>query len=386
MKKVVRKHVGLINAYSPMSALQRKIFNTLLYESAHNANHISNPESTAVECKISFKNFLQSIHFTSNNTQYVKEAIDDLVSMTIEWNVLKDKVPEQISFLNLRVLHGPPTFYKDGTFNFAFHKIMFDLASNPLIYGSVDIDTQSQFESKHSLSAYEILTTLINRNKKNRIVPLDIFRKIFSVNEKYPSVRELTRNVITPSIEEINDRTDFLISIDAIKQGRKIIAFDISAGNKKKIPEEDSSQIDHERKKVVDLIKSYFNYISEPSLNNIFEKYSNSYIIEKIEYTIKLAKKENDGFYPVAYFLSALKCDYKTNSSIIIEEKNNSSVARDEQEQNLKSEIRHWNKMISITEREELKDNYKKLLSKSKFDLAVLYKENSNKNIREKSL
>ena len=78
-----------------------------------------------------------------------------LASLKIEWNLLKDKVPTEISFLNLRVFHGSPTFYQDNTLNFSFHKIMLDLVTNPSIYGPIDIDLQSEFESKYSHALYE---------------------------------------------------------------------------------------------------------------------------------------------------------------------------------------------------------------------------------------
>lgn len=38
-------------------------------------------------------------------------------------------------------------------------------------------------------------------------------------------MRELTRNVIRPSVEEVNDRSEFIVNLESIKAGRKITGF-----------------------------------------------------------------------------------------------------------------------------------------------------------------
>ena len=96
--------------------------------------------------------------------------------------MLKDKAPTDISFLNLRILHGSPTFYQDNTLNFSFHKVMLDLVDNPTVYGTIDVDLQSEFESKYGHALYENSTRFINL-QKNKIIQLETFRKILGVQE-----------------------------------------------------------------------------------------------------------------------------------------------------------------------------------------------------------
>jgi plasmid replication initiation protein len=309
-EKTIRKHVTIIHAFSLMSVLQRKIVNVLLYEAIKGNNRVNHESSVAVECHIPFSSLCKAVKFNSNNTQYLKEAIDGLASLKIEWNLLKDKVPTDISFLNLRVLHGAPTFYQDNTLNFSFHKIMLDLVDNPSIYGTLDVDLQSDFESKYGHALYENSTRFINL-QKNKIIPLDTFRKILGVQaDKYSSMRELTRNVIVPSVEEVNDRADFVVNLETVKSGRKITGFEVSVKNKKKSIVENRPNI-CENEKTHKEIKETFGLISESVLENIMSNYSEDYILEKIAYTKKCAKKESSGFYPIPYFISAIKHDYK---------------------------------------------------------------------------
>lgn len=345
-EKTIRKHVSIIHAYSLMSMLQRKIVNVLLYEAIKGKNRQKNSNSVAVECQMPFSILSKAIKFNSNNNQYLREAIDGLASLKIEWNLLKDKTPTDISFLNLRILHGSPTFYKDNTFAFSFHKVMLDLASNPAVYGTIDVDLQSKFESKYSHSLYENSTRLINL-QKNKVIELDIFRKILGVPEdKYTNARELTRNVIAPSIEEVNDRSDFVVSLDTIKNGRKTTGFEVSIKSKKKAIITNDVLNSPKHEKVNTEIKKEFGVISESVLNNILNSYSEEYLLEKIAYTKRYAKKENSGFYPIPYFISAIKHDYKFKE--VSQQQDGGDkiedefIAWNEKLWLLQSDLRHW--------------------------------------------
>ncbi|HAU0827458.1 TPA: replication initiation protein, partial [Legionella pneumophila] len=90
-------------------------------------------------------------------------------------------------------------------------------------------------------------------------ISLDTFRKILGVPEdKYPSMRELTRNVISPSLEEVNDRANFAVSLDPIRVGRKITGFEVLVKNKKNTIISEVSCIDRENEQIHKEIKSTF--------------------------------------------------------------------------------------------------------------------------------
>lgn len=349
-EKVIRKHVSLIHAYSLMSSLQRKIFNVLLYEANSKFNNKIENDSVSVESRISFSQLTKAVNFNSRNTKYLKESIDGLASLKIEWNLLKDKVPTDISFINLRVLHGSPTFYHDGTFNFSLHKIMLCLTTNPSVYGTVDLDLQSQFESKYGHSLYENSTRFVNLNK-SKVIHLDTFRKLMGVDDSnYSSLRELTRNVVAPSIEEVNDRCDFIVKLDAIKSGRKVTGFELVV-NPKKNKSLSNDVIDFEKLKKE--IKAIFGVINSTVLENIISTHPKEYIEEKIAYTKKYAKQNKDSFYPIPYFISALKYDYKENANENkgkINNNKNTHVENNDwrhEEDSLLLDVTHWNRILS---------------------------------------
>lgn len=393
-EKILRKHVSIIHAYSNMSALQRKIVNVLLYEALNKNGHFNCDNSVVIECSMPFFKFSRLINFRSKNTQYLKEAIDGLASLKIEWNLLKDKVPTNISFINLRILHGSPTFYKNGSFNFSFHKLMLNLVGNPIIYGSIDLDIQSQFVSRYGHSLYENSTRFVNL-KKDKIISLDIFRKMLGVREdKYPSARELMRNVIKTSIEEVNDCANFVVNLDSIKSGRKITGFELSVTNKKKTSLlerkiEPSKQIE-----IQQLIKLAFGEVSVSILNNILEDYPQDYILEKITYTKKHARKEQTGLYPIAYFISALRDDYKDIGQLVddIEKKQPNAIDQthydwEEKLNLLFNDLNAWKRNLEYakTSKNPSLEEIKKIILQCEEKLQQHFLERKNFELKEKA-
>jgi len=348
--RLIRKHVAIIHAYSLMSVLQRKVVNVLLSEAMNKENHVNNGDSVCYECQISLSKLAKDVYFNSNNTRYLKNAIDDLASQKIEWNLLKDKLPAGISFLNLRVLHGSPTFYKDGTFNFSFHKVLIDLLQNPAVYGAVDLNIQSQFESKYGHSLYENSTRFLNL-QKNKIIQVEVFRKLLGVyDDKYLSMREFTRNVIKPSLEEVNDRADFVVRINPLKVGKKTQGYELEVDRKKVVHSSGRDIKLVENDNILKEIKSNFDGISKHVLDNILNSYSEEYILEKIIYTKTYANKEETGFYPTPYFISALRHDYKpakkqkdlVKPTIVPD----SSTQKEDDFKLLQNDLKHWENIL----------------------------------------
>lgn len=355
-EKNIKKHVAIIHAFSLMSVLQRKIVNALFYEAINNETHRKNENSIAVEYRISFSKLAKDIAFNSKNTQYLKEAIDGLASLKIVWNLLKDKAPADISFLNMRILHGSPTFYQDGTFNFSFHKLLLDLINTPSVYGTISLNTQAKFESKYGHALYENSTRFVNLNK-SKVLDLTIVRQLLGVDKNnYQSMREFSRNVINPAMEEVNDVANFTVNLEKIKQGRKIIAFELYAKNKEtKVERRD---IVHEilSEKVCKEISQTFGFVDRLILNKLANNYSEEYILDKIKYTKIFAKKNANNLYPIAYFISALRDNYqisKIDTNLPDNRVGSSDRKLDKnltswQDENnfLQSDLRHWQNIL----------------------------------------
>ena len=103
----------------------------------------------------------------------------------------------------------------------------------------------------------------------------------------------------------------------------------------------------------------------------MLKNYSEEYISEKIAYTKQHTKKEKTGFYPIAYFMSALRDDYKSSEQVVEENKepvtsnNNHRNEWREKLHALQSDLGHWRRHLEYAEASEnpsLAENAKKII------------------------
>jgi len=79
------------------------------------------------------------------------------------------------------------------------------------------------FTSKHSLALYEFLADYLNLASFR--CESDDFRRLMGIEEgQYPSFTMLRKRVLDVAVNEINDKSDILVSYDLERSGRKITA------------------------------------------------------------------------------------------------------------------------------------------------------------------
>ena len=197
----------------------------------------------------------------------------------------------------------------------------------------------------------KIATRFVNL-QKSKIIQLNTFRKLLGVHEnKYESMRELTRNVISSSIEEVNDRADFIVNLVSIKQGRKVSGFELTVKNKNMLKKLDNTSTSWEDIKLYKEIKDTFGILSDSVLNNILNNYSENYVYEKINYVKKFAKKEDSGFYPIPYFITALKDDYILNKDQPnFQTMTNKTCQWENTLKHLQYDLNHWKKVLECAQ------------------------------------
>jgi plasmid replication initiation protein len=57
-----------------------------------------------------------------------------------------------------------------------------------------------------------------------RVIYLDDFKSALGLSDKYPLFKILNRDVIKPSVDELNQRSDLTIKYETIKKGRSVAA------------------------------------------------------------------------------------------------------------------------------------------------------------------
>ena len=141
-----------------------------------------------------------------------------------------------------------------------------------------------------------------------------LFRLLMGVgSDNYQSFKELKRDVITPAVREINQKSDIAIQVEYKKIGHKIVSIkfliyenenykpQFKRTNKKRPVE-----ISNNEMSINNILQDEF-HMGENQIAQIANQYALPYILEKIS-IVRSQKKVNN---KIAYLISALKNDYQ---------------------------------------------------------------------------
>lgn len=80
----------------------------------------------------------------------------------------------------------------------------------------------AELQSGHSIRLYELLMRFSSTGE--RVIYLNDFKSALGLSDKYHLFKVLNRDVIKPSIDELNQRSDLIIKFETIKKGRSVVA------------------------------------------------------------------------------------------------------------------------------------------------------------------
>jgi hypothetical protein len=200
-----------------MTLLQRRAWNVLL---AHAYDGLSDEE----EHSIRVRHLMQALEFHSKNEDYLKEALEALVGCTVQWNVL-NKDDEYVWGVTTLLAQAK---IERGICTYAYSPEMRRRLYNPSMYARLSLSMQNKFESKHAQALWELSADYLGAAREvgaTPIIPLEEVRFLMGIQEgEYPEFMRLNGKVIKPAINEINKVSDFRVTVDYQRQGRKVVA------------------------------------------------------------------------------------------------------------------------------------------------------------------
>lgn len=318
---VLKKHVGLIHCENKLTLVQRKICNVLLFNALDRINDCDIHE-------IPLKKLCSLVGYNSNDSKLIKESVKTLISTVMEWNLLEDSkqlnqmtYPDNaISWHASSLLAGASI--KNGVVHYSYSPQIKSVLSSLDIYGRINLFVQAKFNSTYSLVLYENCVRFKNLSQTTWF-SLELFRTLMGItHDKYIPFKELKRNVINVAIKEINKKSDIYLEPQFKKSGKNITAIQFL------LSENENYKPVFKRTKIIEaapvqnqaiiaeVLVSEF-HLSKTQLDYVLMKYPEDVILEKIN----LVKGKKKVEHPGAYFLSALKNDYKKKAEPIVEKK-----------------------------------------------------------------
>ncbi|EBH2659681.1 replication initiation protein [Salmonella enterica] len=147
----------------------------------------------------------------------LREAIDRLWDRSV---IIRDENKrEEFRWVQYRAQYLKGEAKVEITFSDAIMPYLTQLKGQ---FTRVVVKNVSSLSSTYSIRIYELLQQF--RSTGDRTISLDDFRSILDLDEKYADFKILNRALIKPAIAELNEKSDLTVTVETVKNGRKVIA------------------------------------------------------------------------------------------------------------------------------------------------------------------
>lgn len=287
-----------------ISLQQRKMFSSLI----KNAIRQDSLEAGRSSFEITISALSQDVDLNSNNTEYVKETINSLISTVVNWDYLtQDK---RSIWKASGLLAGAEL--ERSVLRYTFSEQIRGELLNPEIYAMIDMRITRQFRKAHSLALWENVVRYEAVGLTARF-PLATLRDLIlgqdTSAQSYKLYKQFKSRVLVPCIKEVNEISDHNFDLIEHKVGRSVVALQFRVTRK---PETDPSQELRANETVLIGEMSKFN-VPVSEARRLLKQYGEEKIRTAVAYTAaRVAQKNAAPLANVAaYFRKALMQGYQ---------------------------------------------------------------------------
>ncbi len=287
-----------------ISLQQRKMFSSLI----KNAIRQDSLETGRSSFEITISALSQDVDLNSNNTEYVKETINSLISTVVNWDYLtQDK---RSIWKASGLLAGAEL--ERSVLRYTFSEQIRGELLNPEIYAMIDMRITRQFRKAHSLALWENVVRYEAVGLSARF-PLATLRDLIlgqdTAAQSYKLYKQFKSRVLVPCIKEVNDISDHTFELIEHKVGRSVVAIQFRVTRK---PETDASQDLRGNESLLIAEMSKLN-VPLSEAKRLLKQYGESRIRAAIAYTAaRVAQKNTTPLANVAaYFRKAVAQGYE---------------------------------------------------------------------------
>lgn len=266
----LQKHSALTAIASPLTAKQLKCYNVFLYVAKKILDNVDAQKET-FKVKVKTLEEFTGIE-VGKNYQHLQTALTEIGKVQVETNVLKKVTNDEVDWGYMNLL--AEVNMTGGTITFALPPTIRKALQNPKVYANISLYSSKKIQSKASQVLYENLVDNVYLGEK--LITVENLRKLL-VDGKYPEFKIFKRDVLDPSLEEINAVTDLQVTIRLIRKERKVVAVHFSITQS---VDADAMREQHDR---ILTVRALFDEYGM--------KYKDTDVMQFINYDIELLKK-----------------------------------------------------------------------------------------------
>lgn len=358
---------------------QRKMFSSLI----KNALRQESFEPGRTNFSISIAALSLDSGLNSNNSKYVKDTVNSLISTVVNWDYLN--ADRSTVWKASGLLAGAEL--EQSLLRYSFSEQIRSELLNPEIYALIDMRIAREFRRSHSLALWENTVRYEGIGITARM-PLRKFRELIlgqdKAGESYKEYKLFKSKVLVPCIQEVNDISDHTLELIEHKAGRSVEAIQFRVTRKPTT--EAIEEVDSKNETLIEELSKFGVPRSES--RRLLSQYGDVRIKAAIAYTQNRITKKNAQVLDSvgAYFRKALAHGYTLPDSRSSSPKvSNASSAQTKQEEIRErylaakiEEAGSYFRELAIDDQTALIDRYNETVKESK-DLVLSPKKKATK-------
>jgi hypothetical protein len=301
----IQKDIGynksnLLIDVSDLSLVARRVLNGCYFLAAEN------PQQSYYDLPVEFFKWL--INYDSRNHAHLKKAIREAQKASVVINIIDSGNSKMDKWASVPMLGS--TAISNGRVAFKIPEEVRHQLHNPLGFTYLSLRITAAFNSQYAITFYEKLSALKNQGGSEWL-EIEKFKEWIGVAnvKSYEEYKALRRNVIDPSVAQVNDISDIFVVVDVKRTARKIshIRFLVKDNPNGKFV----LRMDYRKsiQELYDTLVKEFG-LSEDNLSTIIEnrvEWTNERIQMAIEFT-RFRMKQAPGKikYPGIYLMNAI--------------------------------------------------------------------------------
>jgi hypothetical protein len=199
---------------TPLTLVDRRTYNLLI---AHAWDRIDEDVEHAIP-----KAVLRGTH---KGNERLSDTIQRLMAGQVEVRIIRDGKRYLQSIHLLATVARPEDETEDGNVYYRFAADMREIIQQSSIFARLQTEVMFCFTSKYALALYEMIQKRGNLKHKNtdEFAPADL-RKLLGVPPgKLTEFDGFRRKALIPAAAEVNAFSPYMVQIDAVRHGRKVI-------------------------------------------------------------------------------------------------------------------------------------------------------------------
>lgn len=298
--------------------LHRKMLNTLSYLAKEDIEHFTNyqniddfieeHEGKEVNHEANVTDFKTILKFNSNETNYLRTVLTELMGTVLEFDVLKPE--DKRTFKAMPLLTNAEI--EDGVVRWSYRSEIRRMLLSPKQYQMLDLEITNSFKQDAALALYENVIRFERLGFSPWFAKDDLRLLIGASSPSYEQYKIFNNRVLKPALKQIKEVSKVEFKPIVKKHGKRIayIKFQIIRSQEQDLfRDNDASDIpdDQLRLSLQDI------GFKDKQIMELYDAYDLSYLEEKVIWIQKKLCTDDSIKNPAGFAYAAIKHDYETS-------------------------------------------------------------------------